>query len=267
MAKKSMKEIESMAKTLETSAKSIAIAQPNVMSIAVEVVGTSALIMNNFSQKSVEQMLAKHMGITVQREVKKPRDVLEQATIRNTDGKECLPPTAFKLGMLTASTTIKTLKKTQLRTLLFIEGSSIPITYSKRIPRMDMVRVGMRQPDVRFRPSFLDWKARLCIQYADLLNAQSVIDLLNRAGSVGVGEWRPEKNGTFGTYRVERLIGDKKEIAEVRDLCSVPLVPLVIPEWALDLDIDPLVLAKAFGDAAAAEMLEESDKQEAGAAE
>jgi hypothetical protein len=101
-----------------------------------------------------------------------------------------------------------------------------------------------RTPDVRFRPSFEGWRARLIIEFSDTIDVQSVVDLLNRAGRVGVGEWRPEKDGTNGTFIVSRHISNPKEIATVRDECSVPLVKLVIPEWALNAEMSPEILAK-----------------------
>lgn len=230
------------------SAQSLVIEQPNILSVGVEVSGTADLIQNKFSQKSVEQMLKSHMGISVQRERKKPREVLEEATVRNTDGLVALPPTAFKLAMISAASQIKGLKKTQLRIALFIQGNSIPVTYQETVPRMDITRTSGigRTPDVRFRPSFQDWKARMIIQFADTLTVQTVVDLLNRAGQVGVGEWRPEKNGTFGTFKVTRHIDDPMELGEVGAQCAVPLIPLRIPEWALDMEIDPTVLKKIF---------------------
>lgn len=230
------------------SAKSLVIEQPNILSVGVEVSGTADLIQNKFSQKSVEQMLKSHMGISVQRERKKPREVLEEATVRNTDGLVALPPTAFKLAMISAATQIKGLKKTQLRIALFVQGNSIPVTYRETVPRMDITRTSGigRTPDVRFRPSFQDWKARMIIQFSDTLTVQTVVDLLNRAGQVGVGEWRPEKNGTFGTFKVTRHIDSPKELGEVEAQCLVPLIPLRIPDWALDMEIDPVVLKKIF---------------------
>ena len=220
------------------------IKQPQTQLVALEIQGTASLIQNCFSQKSVEQMLRKHMGISVQREAKKPREVLEAATIRNVKGRVCIPPTAFKKAMLTAAVQVKGLKKTQLRTLLFVEGKSVPITFEEMIPRMDITRTsGMaRTPDVRFRPEFTNWKARLVIRFGDVINATTVVDLLQRAGQVGVGEWRPEKDGTFGTFEVVRSIDKTKEVAEIRDECGVALVSLKIPEWALDADIDPALL-------------------------
>jgi hypothetical protein len=248
MGTKATKQLADNADEMMANAKSLVIQQPTIFSVSLEVQGTADLIQNRFSQKSVEQMLRKHMGISVQRESKKPREVLEDATVLNTDGKVCIPPTSFKLAMIAAASQVKNLKKTQLRTALFIQGNSIPITYREMVPRMDITRTSGigRTPDVRFRPSFQDWKARMTIQFADTLSVQSVVDLLNRAGQVGVGEWRPEKNGVFGTFKVSRHVDTPKEISEIEAQCAVPLVPLRIPDWALDMDINPEVLQKIF---------------------
>jgi hypothetical protein len=251
MKKETLKDVAS---TMSSSAKSIVIKQPEIRQVVLEVVGTAPLIQNNFGQKTIEQMLRKHMGISVQREAKKPREVLEQAKIKNEAGRVSIPPVAFKAAMLSASVALKSLKKTQLRTQMYVAGNSVPIKFEREIPRMDMVRTaGMgRTPDVRFRPSFEGWSARIAIQFGDLLTIQTIVDLLNRAGSVGVGEWRPEKNGTFGTFTVSRHVSAPKEIAEVYEECAVPLVTPKIPDWALDADIDPEVLARLFDDKGAA---------------
>lgn len=245
---KKQTQLKSDASEMQAASHSIVIAQPTILGVTLEVEGTADLIQNRFSQKAVEQMLRKHMGISVQRESKKPREVLEDATIYNTDRKVCVPPTAFKQAMINAASQLKGLKKTELKTALFVQGSSIPITYSDMIPRMDMCRLSGigRTPDVRFRPSFRNWKARMTILFADTLTVQTVVDLLHRAGKVGVGEWRPQKNGDFGTFKVSRHIDSPAEIGEIEAECSVPLVSLHIPEWALDMEIDPAVLQKIF---------------------
>jgi hypothetical protein len=100
-----------------------------------------------------------------------------------------------------------------------------------------------RTPDVRFRPEFTTWSARFVVQYSELMSNETVIDLVDRAGSVGVGEWRPEKNGSFGTFEVKRHFGGK-EIDEVRTLCSPILEPLVIPAWAMDAELTPDLIAR-----------------------
>src|SRR3990167_1451709 len=147
----------------------IVVEQPSELFVAVEVTGSTSYIQSNFSQKAVEEMLRKHMGHSVQKTPKKPSEVLERATIRNVDGHVSIPPVAFKSAMVSAASNMKALKKTALRTGLFVEGASIPIRFAEMVPRMDMVRTsGMaRTPDVRFRPSFVGWTARLGIRFAD----------------------------------------------------------------------------------------------------
>jgi hypothetical protein len=245
-AKKFQVANEAAAKAGATAA-SIIIEQPKTLMVALEIAG-DALLQNNFSQKAIEEMLKKHMGISSQREKKIPSQCVENATIRNINGVICLPPTAIKKAMLTASAGIKVFekKKKQLMTMLYVKGGSVPITYGSMVPQMDLVRTaGMgRTPDVRFRPRFENWKARLILEFSDTLAVQTVVDLLNRAGSVGVGEWRPEKSGTYGTFRVTRHISSEKEIAEVMAACEPALRPLVIPPWAMDAEMDPKLLKK-----------------------
>lgn len=261
MGRKAKQVIDQIKDTAE-SAQSVVIEQPKKLWVCLELVGTADLIQNNFSQKAVEQMLRKHMGITVTRERKNPRQCIEDAKILNVKETICIPPTWVKNAMLTAATHTKTLKKTQLRTTLFVVGQSIPLQFKDMVPRMDMVRTsGMtRQPDIRFRPAFTDWSVKVLIEFSDALPVQSVVDLVNRAGSGGFGEWRPERNGTFGTFRVVRSISDPKEVAKVRDECSVALKSLVIPPWAMDADIDPVMLGKMF--AHAAEAVDEPEEEE-----
>ncbi len=254
---KNTNRIKEQAAQLSAASKSIVIEQPKSFRVCVEITGMSDLIQNNFAQKSVEAMLKKHMGLSVQREKKKPRELLEQAMVKNTDGKICMSPVCFKKAMLSAAGSVK-LKKTDLRTAIFIRGNSIPITYEKMVPRMDICRLAGigRTPDVRFRPSFQNWKARMVIEFGDTIGVQSIIDLLNRSGNGGVGEWRPQRDGTFGTYRVSRHISSPKEIGEVEHECSYGLVPVVIPDWALDLDISPEIADAILNGAPASEEVE-----------
>lgn len=233
----------------------IAITPAPILEITLEIEGTADLIQNKFSQKAVDQMLRKHMGMSVEQEKKKPREVLETATIYNTDRRVCIPPTAIKKAMLTASTQVKGFFKTALRAMLFVQGNSLPITYKEMVPRMDITRLSGigRKPDVRFRPAFVDWHCRLTIQFSDSISVETVLDLLKRAGSVGVGEWRPEKDGNFGTFRIIRHISTASEIAQVQAECAVPLEMLRIPDWAMDTEIDATLLQKIMASQTAEE--------------
>lgn len=234
-----------MAKKTKSTATEM-ISQARQLMVAIEVEGTATLIQNRFDQKAIEQMLRKHMGLPNEKSKKVPAECVDRAIIRNTAGAVCIPPTAFKKAMLTAASQVKGLTKTSLRSSLFVEGGSVPISYSRMEPRMDMTRTsGLgRTPDVRFRPEFQDWRARLILLFSDQMPVETVIDLLNRAGNVGVGEWRPEKDGTHGTFAVVRAITEAKEIDEVRKLCRPPVQKLTIPEWAMNAELSDDILSK-----------------------
>ena len=71
-------------------------------------------------------------------------------------------------------------------------------------PGGDMVRVGMGKADLRYRGEFRKWKTTLRIRYnASALSVEQIVNLFNSAGfGVGVGEWRPEKDGSHGMFHV-----------------------------------------------------------------
>jgi hypothetical protein len=221
----------------------LCIAQPKRTILGFEITGTSELIQNRWSQKAFEQMLGSHMGFSRTREAKKPRDILTAATVLNEAGAVCIPPQAIKAGMMLVASKDLTLRKLGqlLRTMIFIRGRSVPVTYDRMVPRVDMVRnsgVG-RTFEERFRPMFQGWKARFLVVYDETkIPPQTIVDLVNNAGMVGVGEWRPQKNGTYGTYEVSRLLEAREEQDEVYAICQPAIQPLVIPEWALDVEFD-----------------------------
>lgn len=60
---------------------------------------------------------------------------------------------------------------------------------------------------MKSRPVFPNWKANFDIAFfTDKLELQQVIDCIEIAGQVvGVCDYRPEKNGTFGTFKVDKI--------------------------------------------------------------
>lgn len=68
----------------------------------------------------------------------------------------------------------------------------------------DMVKVGMGQADIRHRGEFKEWSITFCVTYnKGVLTNEQIVNLFNIAGfAVGIGEWRPERNGQFGRFSV-----------------------------------------------------------------
>ena len=70
--------------------------------------------------------------------------------------------------------------------------------------REDVVRVG-QGTDLRYRGEFAEWTTELTITFVtSMLDRNSLLSLVEAGGmGVGVGEWRPQKSGEFGTYVID----------------------------------------------------------------
>lgn len=187
----------------------------------VAVVGDSPLIVHAWSEKAKKEMLDKQMKkAKPAKEAKDPKADFEASMYRLADGGYGFPSVAFKNAAVTAGTSVAGLTKIQARQAFHIlgedadiqgafEGSKsrvnlVRIEGGKPSMREDMVRVGMGTADLRYRPEFSEWHAKLLVRYnANVLSESQILNLLNVAGfAVGVGEWRPEKNGQYGCFHV-----------------------------------------------------------------
>ena len=67
-----------------------------------------------------------------------------------------------------------------------------------------MVRIGMGTADIRYRGEFKKWSTTLHIRYnSNAMSAEQIVNLFNVAGfACGVGEWRPQKDGSYGCFHV-----------------------------------------------------------------
>ena len=66
---------------------------------------------------------------------------------------------------------------------------------------------------LRHRPKILNWKMTFEIELNERLLSEEILhELFDYAGSViGIGEFRPEKNGPFGKFKVEDWIISKSK--------------------------------------------------------
>lgn len=182
--------------------------------ISVPIVGTMPLIVHNFSEKSKRQMLDAQQGRKSPKQVRDPQAEYEAAFYRMKDGYG-FPVTAFKAATVGAARFYgKDVKMTELRQFLFMHGeisdkdpqALVPLFGEPKM-REDVVRLGgpSRSADLRYRPEFREWGTTLLVTYVTTsLSRDSVLSLIDAGGlGIGVGEWRPEKRGEFGTYRID----------------------------------------------------------------
>lgn len=187
----------------------------------VTIIGDQPLIVHAWSAKSKKEMLDKQMKRAKSaKEAKSPLADFEASLYRLADGGYGFPSVGFKAAAVTAVTSVAGITKVAARQAFHIlgEDADIPGAFEGAIsrtnlirvdgsaPRMreDMVRVGMGTADLRYRPEFTDWSAKLLVRYnANVLSPEQILNIINVAGfAVGVGEWRPEKDGMNGLFHV-----------------------------------------------------------------
>lgn len=136
------------------------------------------------------------------REAKDPDQDYQDSLYLHPDGGYGFPSVAFKAAAVRAGT-YADLKMTFLRGAFHIPGEMVKIE-GEPTPREDMVRIGMGTADIRYRAEFKQWSARIPVHYnARAITAEQLANLFRIAGfSVGVGEWRPERDGSFGRFEV-----------------------------------------------------------------
>jgi hypothetical protein len=192
-------------------AKNIVIQAPNFQTVQLKVTGLTPLIQNKMKETVIQEMADVRAGkktkVNAARTAIDPQKEFIKSAYQQDDGGFGFPASAFKQCAVRAGKGIG-LAMTDARTLFFVlpnapDGECVALKSKKPVMRQDPVNVKTGK-DLRFRPEFRDWSANLDIRFdADRITIDQIANLLNHGGqTVGVGEWRPEKNGTFGTFHV-----------------------------------------------------------------
>jgi hypothetical protein len=177
----------------------------------LRLVGDSPLIMNRWSEKAKQEMRDKQQGRAQQkREFKVPEEQWRETIYTLPDGSYGFPSVAFKAAAVDAATQLTGLTKTYLRGAFHIAFESldrsdlVPILGEPRM-REDAVRLQGLKADLHYRAEFPTWEAHVPIRYNPrAITLEKITHLFNQAGfSVGIGEWRPQKDGPFGMFHVD----------------------------------------------------------------
>lgn len=205
----------------------------------VRIIGTSPLIIHAWSEKAKRMMLEAQQKTTrtkSKREVRRPFedfvDSLYWLTEKPTDDTDeelaekfgeaiqngarfGFPANSIKIAANSGAYRLGWVKNQMgLRGAYFVRGvmsdgsvNSEYIEIRGGIPEMreDMVTVGMGGTDLRYRGEFKDWYSDIEIEYnaSGDVTLEQIINCLNAGGyAVGIGEWRPEKDGHNGMFEV-----------------------------------------------------------------
>ena len=196
----------------------VSLKRMDIRRMKIAVIGESPLICHAWSQKAIEMMLDKQMKkAKAAREAKDPwldfcdslywiseRPAGTPTEKQVQSASFGFPCVGFKAAAVGACRHVEGIAMTEARGAFHVVGELAKLKPGKPTMRQDMVRVGMGTADVRFRGEFENWSADLDIAYnASALSPEQIVNLFNVAGfGVGVGEWRPEKDGSYGRFRV-----------------------------------------------------------------
>jgi len=188
-----------------------------IQTLQVPIVGDSPLITHAWSEKALRAMADKQQKkATAGREAKDPwadfcgsmywlSERPEKPTEADVEAARFgFPAIAFKAAAVTACTSIGSITKVAARQAFHVEGEFVEINGPPPSMREDVARVGMGTADLRYRGEFSPWSAVLTVKFnANLMSAAQVVNLFQTAGfAVGVGEWRPERDGPYGRFHV-----------------------------------------------------------------
>jgi hypothetical protein len=199
--------------------------------LIVPIIGTAPLIVHAWSEKAKRKMLDAQMGKRNPKEARVPEEEYMAAYYYLPDpdrgegevGRTGFPILAFKAATVGAARYYgRDVKMTELRQFLFFDGEldikgdqKLAEIHGESYMREDVARLsGAGSTEMRFRPCYREWTAELSIMYVQpALTRESVLSLIDAGGmGVGVGEWRPEKRGDFGTYMVD----PSREVVAIR---------------------------------------------------
>lgn len=197
--------------------------------VTVRLVGVSPLIQHRWAEKAKRLIREKQQEgkKTKNRDLRDPKQEVKDATYW-CDEKETIPgvpAVAIKTAVIEAAHNDLGYPRTLLRKAMFIfpmgreivlplesaSGNGKASTKAKKeappegVLTEDMVRVGQGSTDMRYRPYFYDWAVTTKWEVdSELLQVEDLVTLLDRAGfGVGIQEWRPQKGGEFGRFRVD----------------------------------------------------------------
>lgn len=190
----------------------VTIPAPNIQSLKVKIIGTSPLIFHKWSEKAKKMILDKQQkkAGAGKHEIRNPQEEYETSIYRDSEGNVAFPALCIKQAIVGAARNIEGVTMALLRESVFIVGDKdglIPVKHEEMTMREDMVRVGMGTADLRYRAQVTDWSMEFIVKInADVISPEQTLNLLQTAGfSCGLGEWRPERNGDYGTFEVEKV--------------------------------------------------------------
>lgn len=176
----------------------------DVQHMEITLIGDSPLICHKWSEKAKKEMLDKQMKKAKgAKDAKDPEQLYRDSLYVHPNGGYGFPCVAFKAAAVSGCRFADGIKMTEARGAFHVDGELAQIVGEPH-PREDMVKIAMGTADIRYRGEFPEWRTTLTLSYnASALSPAQIVNLFNLGGfGVGVGEWRPERDGPYGRFHV-----------------------------------------------------------------
>lgn len=206
----------------------ISIKPLDIKMVPIKIMGDTPLVVHAWSEKAKKMMLDAQTKATKTKakEIRNPIDEFinsmywltdvpestEDAFVKAVENgakwgfpvgaiKQAANSAAYRLGWVKNQMELRGsyFLKTEYGDMARIEGDAPEM-------REDMVRIGMGSADLRYRAEYKNWEMNMILQYnaSGNLTIEQIINCVNAGGySVGIGEWRPERDGDFGRFHIE----------------------------------------------------------------
>ena len=180
--------------------------------IKIKIIGTSPYLPEPMDM----DVLEKYNKIKSKQAYKKD-DLSEEEKVKakfyyTKDNKLGIPARAFYNSMIRASSYLFEKKDGGMRNIkegLSVKGDILPLTFkSKEILTHWGRTLGQsKAPRKIMRNAFNDWSCELEIEYnKNNLSAEQIVNVLNWAGfHIGVGGFRKENTGNFGSFKIKEV--------------------------------------------------------------
>ncbi len=188
--------------------------------LSVKIGGVTPLIVNKFRDDSREQIEKKQQKkARVEKAAREPfKEFLgalhviemgkpDEPSGKIIGGKYGFPSEGLKKSLVVAGGRFADETMTVLRGVLNIAVDLIPIVGSDPEMRPGdfvMLNGGKGPASIAYRPMFREWSMNVPVIYMKtMVSEEQILNLFQMAGfAVGIGAWRPEKNGTFGQFEI-----------------------------------------------------------------
>ena len=190
----------------KTEVAEVRLKAPSIKVMDVELIGISTYIPHQAGEKVKADLLKRQMDKVKIREKRDLDTEYDDCFYRTKEGKLYIPGPAFARSLLSVVADFDGVSGAEVKRNVRILSDECLLKHGKIEPRIDLVVLAGigRTMDVRKRPYIHDWKTTVKVQFnADKFSPSEILTLFQAAGMcVGVGDWRPEKGGNHGMWRI-----------------------------------------------------------------